>query len=122
MCDTTQQNFFFGLQDVVSCWRSGTNSGRHYRQQYAYHCGIQRETIRDAWRDRTTVPEYKDIDIVVTRFQRGPGFIPNEASQPAGIADPAALGPPHASLSPPPHAGNESPPPRCSARATLYLN
>jgi len=68
------------------------------------------------------VPEYEDIDIAVTRFQRGAGFIPNEASHPAGIVDPAAPGPPHASLSPPPCAGNESPPPRRPARATLYLN
>jgi len=41
MHDTTQQNFFLGLQDVVSCWLSRTNSGRPYHQQYTYHCGIQ---------------------------------------------------------------------------------
>jgi len=45
-----------------------------------------------------------------------------EASQPAGIADLAASGPPHASLCPPPRTRNESSPPRRPAQATLYLN
>ena len=39
MRDTTQQNFFLELHDVVSCWLNGTRSGRNYRQQYAFRCG-----------------------------------------------------------------------------------
>jgi hypothetical protein len=62
--DTTQQNFFQGLADVVNTWLSETRSGENYRVQYGN-------------RRHANPPPVLPIDIATTRYPRGPGRVPN---------------------------------------------